>query len=157
MDYLVIEVAAQEVCFVNLDMGFLPSSIDWSRTTFSDENLGIDLDDSLRADVRLLGVGMTAGVGIDGFGAFNTAVVDLATLATASDVEPVQLIDFDFDPGAGSDIYVAGNSQVNLVDYVTSDDGLEIGMELFGQIPQQEFGVNLEVCFSVSGEFRQGF
>ena len=119
-----------------------------------EEKPEFSLPEEFSADVALLGVDLVPLDNISDFSFVERVRVDLASGDSDSQLPPIRLIDYQRPEDNIGPISVEGNSLDNLLEYLQSDV-IQIGVEFRGDLPDEQWSVVVDTCFSVSGEYRK--
>lgn|GEM_PF-2797142 len=155
MDLFSVEVEASEVCVRGMQVSLAVDETGLAAHQLIEDDLGVEIDDRIEADVRVLSMELFAVDGVDDLSHLVSLDVDM----TQPDdlLTPVAIVDYQHDGSAAPMLAIDAAREVNVVDYIRTGS-LALDLQLASAMaPAEVFTVGLDMCFSGAGAFRQTF
>lgn len=166
---LVVEVESEEVCVTGLTAD-IPADAEGTVTVTLSKDGAQDQDSGGAFDIEvpegwevtevtLLGVGIEAKHGIDNLHFVNTVHLDMTGTHPELDLPTIDLLDVDisnlpYNTTSRSSTFLEAAGTFNLVEYLQAEE-LEFGLSMTGDMPSDDWGIGLDVCFTFVAEYRE--
>ncbi len=155
MDLFSVEVEASEICVRGMQVELAVDETGLAAHQLIEDDLGVEIDDRLEADVRVLSLEVFAGEGTNDLSHLRSLDVDIAQPEDL--LAPVAIVDYQHDGNPDPMVVIEASDSINVIDYVrTGSLALDIQLASAMQ-PAERFSVGMDVCFSGAGAFRQKF
>lgn len=154
--WLSVEVESREVCVVDLDVTFPPgSAVTSMQTTLGEDDLGIQLDESVQLDVEVASVLLVPNQGIENLEFVDRLAIELGGAEEAS-LPTLSLIELGPQHrGPDGALFAEPSVQVDVTSYVSAGE-LSFAFDLQGQLPEQVWRATMDLCLGVTASYDVG-